>query len=143
MYTFLEKNNKKTIKVHALKSGQCDLALSCSECVPSHNVRFFFILTVAKPASVPMQKPMEPSMSSSPYFSAGRPSPGPAPTQQKTAINFDNPSVQKALEDLMQNGPQLLQSFNPSTSAEHAGVYGSVPSSNTSGLVAYRDLPRY
>ena len=59
-----------------------------------------------------------------------------------TSINFDNPSVQKALDNLIQSGPALMQSINAISSSQPAAASGSsydTPSSSA----AYTDYRHY
>lgn len=54
------------------------------------------------------------------------PAPDPTPPTSSTAatINFNNPSVQKALDDLMQRGPNLLMNLPGGSSSGRGGSAG-------------------
>ncbi|XP_048352570.1 nuclear receptor coactivator 5 isoform X2 [Sphaerodactylus townsendi] len=62
------------------------------------------------PARNPGPRAGAPSQSSQPLYQNRPPAPGNAPSQRQapsSGINFDNPSVQKALDTLIQSGPAL------------------------------------
>lgn len=63
---------------------------------------------------------------------ASAPAPAPAPSSAPALINFDNPTVQKALENLIQSGPNLLRNITiPKTQPAAPGSTGLFPSSST------------
>lgn len=84
--------------------------------------------------------PVTSPYSSAPPVTAPAPAPPPPPPPSSSAaaaassganlINFDNPNVQKALDSLIQSGPNLLKSITPKMSA------GSTSTSISSAAVA-------
>ncbi|CAL1528072.1 unnamed protein product [Lymnaea stagnalis] len=77
-------------------------------------------------------------------FPSGTPAPPPPPppappTSSASLINFDNPNVQKALDNLIQSSPNLLKNFSTkvSVSAPMMGVQSVTSSLGTGGPGAF------
>lgn len=75
-----------------------------------------------------------------PIFSSGSALPT-DPASTATYINFDNPSVQKALDNLMQSGPNLLKNISLSTSGvtNTSASQSSIPAAENSGITPPND----
>ncbi|GFN92386.1 nuclear receptor coactivator 5 [Plakobranchus ocellatus] len=67
------------------------------------------------------------------------PPPPPASTASSSAslINFDNPNVQKALDNLIQSSPALLKNFNTKASMSEAHMGGTPTNVSSSGSYSY------
>ena len=63
-------------------------------------------------------------------------------TTANTSINFDNPSVQKALDNLIQSGPALMQSINAISSSQSSAASGSNYDAATA-TASYTDYRHY
>ena len=80
----------------------------------------------------PVQNPVTP---------APPPPPPPPPTSTASSsaslINFDNPNVQKALDNLIQSSPVLLKNFNTKASMSEAHMGSSSTDVSSSGSQSY------
>ncbi|KAH9507718.1 hypothetical protein Btru_053529 [Bulinus truncatus] len=82
-----------------------------------------------------------PPANGSNQFPSGTPAPPPPPPQapaasNATLINFDNPNVQKALDNLIQSSPSLLKNFTSKVSVSAPQVVGPSASSTASSTAS-------
>ncbi|GFR82014.1 nuclear receptor coactivator 5 [Elysia marginata] len=86
----------------------------------------------ANGASQPVQQPNTPAP-------PPPPPPPPASTAASSAslINFDNPNVQKALDNLIQSSPALMKNFNTKASMSEAHTVGAETNVSSAGSHGY------